>query len=191
MAGLFFCLASAEGAGLFVLPCYNTTQYKRLQRVLYRPCSYTAHAAKQRSGLCRCISSYLSHSTAADTRPTQAAIMPPAQRWSVSQRRNTSSAYPEIPAPRRTLDSSAQPPYYNNVYKGASLLWIHASPAGSRCFPRLAAGDLAPVTGQQSGCTGSVWRPLPGGQSSGGGASGGAEPLTATAASLFGLSPDS
>lgn len=82
----------------------------------------------------------------------------------------------------------------------------HASPAGSapavcgslasaapaegstsRCFQRPAACDLAP--GQQSGRTG--WHPLPGGQSSNRGAAGGAEPLAALAASLFGLSPDS
>lgn len=53
---------------------------------------------------------------------------PAAPRWSVSQRRNTSSTY-QIPAPHRTLYSSAQTAYYNNVYKGARvrrLLWIHA-----------------------------------------------------------------
>lgn len=33
-------------------------------------------------------------------------------------KRNTSSAY-QIPAPRRTLCSSTQPPYYNKVYKSA------------------------------------------------------------------------
>nr|DAE49537.1 MAG TPA: hypothetical protein [Caudoviricetes sp.] len=37
----------------------------------------------------------------------------------------------------------------------------HASPAGSRCFPRPAACNLAP--GQRSGRTGSVWHPPPGG----------------------------
>ena len=82
---------------------------------------------------------------------------PAAPRWSVSQRRNTSSTY-QIPAPHRTLYSSAQTTYYNKVYKGAPLLWIHASPAG---------------------------------QSSSRDRAGGAEPLTATAVSLFGLSPDS
>lgn len=58
--------------------------------------------------------------TAHDTRPTQAAILPPVQRWSVSQRRSTSSAY-QIPVPRRTLYRSAQLPYYNKVYKGAAV----------------------------------------------------------------------
>nr|DAD76648.1 MAG TPA: hypothetical protein [Siphoviridae sp. ctOVO10] len=39
----------------------------------------------------------MSHSNATDTRPTKAAIIPPAPRWSVSQRRSTSSTY-QIPA---------------------------------------------------------------------------------------------
>lgn len=53
LAGIFFCLASAEGAGLLFFPCYNTTPYKRLQWLLYhmcnlyRPCHKTAHTALQ------------------------------------------------------------------------------------------------------------------------------------------------
>lgn len=62
------------------------------------------------------------------------------------------------------------------------------SPAGSRCFLRPATGGLAP--GQRSGRA--VWHPPPGGGSpAAGGAAVGAELLAATAASLFGLSPDS
>ena len=38
---------------------------------------------------------------------------------------NASSAY-QIPPPRRAPYKSAQPHYYNKVYKGAPLLWIHA-----------------------------------------------------------------
>lgn len=116
MAGFFFCLASTR-CRAFILPCYNTVTYKRLQCLLYHPCNYTTSDAKAFTGLYRRFSCGLPHSTAADTRPTQADIMLPAPRWSVSQRRSTSSAY-QIPAPRRTLYSSAHPPYYNNVYKG-------------------------------------------------------------------------
>lgn len=53
MAGLFFCLASVEGAGLLFLPCCNTAPYKRLQCLLcrpfklYRPRYKTAHRALQ------------------------------------------------------------------------------------------------------------------------------------------------
>lgn len=70
----------------FVLPCCNTAQYKRLQRVLRRPRNYTSHAAKQRTRLYRRFSCDFPHSTAANTRPTQTAIIPPAPRWIVSQR---------------------------------------------------------------------------------------------------------
>lgn len=118
LAGLFFCLASAEGAGLLFCPVTiqpHTSVYSAFCRV---NANYTAHAAKQRTWLYRRIPCNPTRSTAHDTRPAKAAIIPPAPRWSVSQRRNTSSTY-QIPAPRRTLHSSAQPRYYNKVYKGA------------------------------------------------------------------------
>ena len=95
-AGFFFCLASAKGAGLLFFPCCNAAPYKRLQRVLFRKCNYTAHAIKQRTGLYKGFSCDYARSTSANTRPTQAAIIPPAPRWSVSQRRSTSSTY-QIP----------------------------------------------------------------------------------------------
>lgn len=101
------------------MSCHNTAAYKRLQRVLPCQCSYTAHAAKQRTGLCRGFSCNLSYSTAHDTRLTQAAIMPPMPRWSVCQRPDALRRY-QIPAPRRTLYRPAQPPYYNKVYKSAA-----------------------------------------------------------------------
>lgn len=154
-AGLFFCLASAEGAGLLFLPCCNTAPYKRLQHVLFRPCNYAAHAAKRLTGLYRGFSCDLSHSTATNTRPTQAAIIPPAPRWSAHTHRDAPHRY-QIPPPRRTLYSSAQPPIiirYIRVRRCAPVMdscqtvqYItdHASPAGSRCFSRPAAGGLAP-----------------------------------------------
>lgn len=134
------------------MPCCNVATRKRLQCVLLRPCNYTTHATKQRTGLYRSFSCGLTHSTAHDTRPTQAAIIPPVPLWNVSQRRSTSSTY-QIPPPRRTLCRSAQPPYYNKVYKGGQCSIPQTVPAaGSRYFPRPAACDLAP--GQQSGRTG-------------------------------------
>lgn len=148
------------------MPCYNTAAHKRSQRVLRRPCSYTANAAKQRTGLYRRFSCDLPHSTAANNRPTQAAIIPPAGRWNSYARPDALHRY-QIPAQRWTLHSLAQPPYYNKVYKGAA----HRKP----CQPGgLQSGTLHPA-----------------GKSSGGGAAGDAEPLAACAASLFGLSPDS
>lgn len=155
----------AHAGGAFILPFCNTAQYKRLQRVLYRLCNYTVNTAKQRTGLYRGVSCHLAYSTAQDTRPTQAAIIPPVPRW--------------------TLDRSTHPPYYNRVYKGAavcSLLWIYTRRCNTlqtmparrrfRRFPRLVLAWHA------SGIMLSSWH-------------GSAEPLTATAVSLFGLSLDS
>lgn len=174
MAGLFFCLTSAEGAGLLFCPTAiqpRTSVYSAFCAV---NANYTTNATKQRTWLYRRFSCGLANSTDADTRPTKADMPPPAPRWSVSQRRNTSSTY-QIPTPPRALYSSAQPPIII-MYMRAQHTANHASPAGSRCFPRPAAGGLAP--GQ------------PGGSVQQQGVAGGAEPLTAIAVSLFGLSPD-
>ena len=88
---------------------------------------YTSHDIKQHTGLYRRFYCDYARSSAANTRPTQAAIIPPAPRWSVSQRPDGLHQY-QIPPPRRTLYRTAQPPYYNKVYKSAAvrLLWIHA-----------------------------------------------------------------
>lgn len=127
MAGLFFCLASAEGAGLLFFPATiqpNTSVYNGFSAI---NAIYTTHITKQRTGLYRRFSGYLTHFAAHDARPTQAAIIPPAPRWSVSQHRNTSSTY-QIPPPRRTLYRPAQPPYYNKVYKGAAVRTLVMDP---------------------------------------------------------------
>lgn len=159
----------------FILPCCNTATYKRLRRVLCCQCSYTAHTTKQRTGLYSGVSCYLPHSTAADARPTQTAIIPHTPRWSVSQRRDAPHRY-QIPTPRRTLCSSTQTAYYNNVYKRVQHTADHASPAGSaptvcRSLASAAPGVPAegsappPVQGQPGGLrsgTGSACRPPPG-----------------------------
>lgn len=143
---------------------------------LYRP------HHKMRTGLCRRFSCDYARSTIHDTRPTQTAIIPHTTRWSTSQRRSASSTY-QIPAPRRMLYRPAQPPYYNNVYKGAPLLWIHARQCSIPQTMQTRRGQLLPSA--------DCWQALhPAGQSSSRSAAGGAEPLAALAASLFGLSPD-
>lgn len=115
-----------HGAGLFFLPCYNTAPHNCLQCVLPCKCNYTAHATKRRTGLYRRFSCDPSHFTAADTRPTQAAIIPPAPRWSVSQRRSTSSAY-QIPTPRPdAVQASTGRPIIIRYIRVRPLLWIHA-----------------------------------------------------------------
>lgn len=119
-------------------------KYKRLQRLLYHPCSYTANTSKQHTELYMGFSCDYTRSTDHDTRPAQAVIIPLAQSWSVSQRRNTSSAY-QIPASCRTLYRSVQPPYYNKVYKSAADC--------KQCQP----GGLRSGTGHRS-----AWHPPPG-----------------------------
>ena len=133
--------------------------------------NYTATMQKAFTGLYRCVSGNLTHFTAYNTRPAKSDITPPAPRWSVSQRRNTSTNTKTQP-PRRTLYRSAQPPYYNKVYKGAAVRTVmdpcpavqhsadHASPAPSTRRGSPAAG---------------AWR----------------NNWRLAAASLFGLSPDS
>ena len=106
--GFYFCPAAAQP---------HTSVYSGFYFINE---SYTTHSAKQRTGLYRRFSSDLPHSADVYTRPTQTAIIPPAQCWSISQYCSTSSAY-QRPAPRRTLYSSAQTAYYNNVYKGAGV----------------------------------------------------------------------
>lgn len=179
MAGFFFCLASTR-CRAFILSLYNTSPYKHLQRVLcrqcklYRPRRKTVHRALQ-------------------------ALFLWLDRWSVSQRRSTSSVC-QIPPSRRTLYRTAQPPYYNKVYKGARVRPCYGSMPNSAAYRR----PCQPGGVSVSTCTGSarrlaIWHrsavrahPPPGGAvQQQVGAAGGAEPLTATAVSLFGLSPDS
>lgn len=105
--------------------------------------SYTINDAKQRTGLYSGFSCDHTRSTAYNTRPTQAAIIPPALHWSVCHRPDALNRY-QIPPPRRTLYRSAQPPYYNNVYKGASLLWIHARQCSKSQTMPARRGQLLP-----------------------------------------------
>lgn len=162
MAGLFFCLASAEGAGLLFCPAViqpRANVYNGLYSVhakLYHPRHKTAHRALR--GLfqlfdvfCRCRVAGASSYTA-----------PPAPRWSVSQRRNISSVC-QIPAPRWTLYRPAQPPYYNKVYKARSCYGSMPASAAYRrpCQPgrsaptvcrSLASADTIPAVQTRRTC---------------------------------------
>ena len=146
----------------FLLPCIDTVQgfyfallqYSPIQSVYSAFCSvnanYTAHAIKQHAELYRRFSRNLYRSAAADTRPTQAAIIPSATRWSVSQRPNALQRIPDTTATPGGCTGQHRPPYYNKVYKAQRCPPVidlcqtvqhttdHASPAGSRYFPRLA-----------------------------------------------------
>jgi hypothetical protein len=182
MAGFFFCLASAEGVGLLFCPAAIQPHTSVYSGFYYVHASYTAIATKQRTEIYRGFSCNLYRSAAADTRPTQAAIIPSATRWSAHTHRDAPHRY-QIPPPRRTLYSSAQPPII--------IRYIRVRPFyGSMPY---SAADRRPCKpGGVSSCRLQIAGTLhPAEQSSSKGTAGGAEPLTATAASLFGLSPDS
>ncbi len=191
-----FLFHPAHAGGAFLLPCiltrcrafflpgYNTDPYKRLQRVLCSQCNYTTHAAKQRTRLYSGFSCDYTHSTAHDTRPTQAAIIPPSGRWRVYTRPDALNQY-RIPLPRLDAVQHSTASYYNKVYKGVqgrALLWINARRCSiSQTMP---ARRLA-VWHQVSGQTGRSGTLHPAEHSSSKGVAGGAKPLTATAVSLF------
>ena len=98
----------------------NIAPYKRLQCVLCCQCNYTAHDAKQHTGLYRGFSSDCTRSTATDTRPTQQAIAPPATRWRAYTRPDALNLY-QIPPPRRTLHRPAQPPIIIRYIRGQTM----------------------------------------------------------------------
>lgn len=189
MAGLFFCLASAEGAGLLFCPIAiqpDTIVYSVF---------CTVHAVipptpqNNAQGFTGAFPS-ICHILCLLSGGASCYAVQPAPLWSVSQRRSTSSAY-QIPTPRRTLYRSAQAAYYNKVYKGAA----HRRPCKPGGVDRWqvlthcqqyrpgapAEGSASPPVQGQPGGVGSSDRS----------AAGGAEPLAATAASFFGLLPDS
>lgn len=151
MAGLFFCLASAEGAGLLFCPVAIPSPYKRLQRVLCRPRKLyrqrfkTAYRALQRLFL--------------RLHP----LNRPRYQTDISGYNTTCDTLERIPAPGRAQqiqDTTATPgrctgqhrppiiiryirrcggaPTVVNPCQTVQHIADHASPAGSRCFQRLA-----------------------------------------------------
>ena len=169
------------------MPCCNTALYKRLRRVLPCQCNYTAHATKQRTRLYSGVPCDCTRLTAHDNRPTQAAIIPPAPRWRAYTRPEALSLYPDTTATPGRCTGQHRPPIIiryirgqtmpaaagqllpcadrwqvlrpAHLLRGQRLHLCRVSPAGSQCFLRPAAGDLAP--GQRS--RRAVWHPLPGG----------------------------
>lgn len=147
---------------------------------------YTASVQKAFTGRYRGVSVNLAHFSGHNTAATQANYAPPAPRWSVSQRRSTSSAKPEIPAPRRTPYRPAQPPIIIRYIRGAQTMPARRSLDVSH-VQRLAIWHRV----NSQGVPGQSGTIHPARQSSSRDAAGGAEPLAACAAALFGLSPDS
>lgn len=171
-AGFFFCLASAEGAGLLFCPYTihpHTSIYSAFCVVHAvippTPQNSTQGFAKAFPVIC----------------PTPAHAIqqehkPPIRRLCSAGGhtvKRCTSTNTQIPAPRRTLYSSKQLPIiirYIRVQRCAPVMnpcqtvqhsADHASPAGFWCFPRPAACGLA--LGQRSERTRPALRPPPGG----------------------------
>ena len=94
--------------------------HKRLQWLFCRPCNYTTKTSKAFTGLYSGFSVDLPHSSARNTAATQAAYIPPAQRWSTHTRPDALHRYPDTTATQGRCTGSAAA-YYNNVYKGAAV----------------------------------------------------------------------
>lgn len=166
MAGLLFCPAEIQP---------HTSVYSTLCII---HAIYTDQTPRPFTGLYSSVSVDFTHSKAHNVANTQTARTPPAPRWRAYRQALHLHRY-QIPPTHWTLYRSAQPPIiirYIRVQHTAN----HASPAGSAptvCGSLASAAPGAPAEG-------SVPPPVPG-------QPGGAEPLAATAAALFGLSPDS
>ena len=129
--------------------------------------NYTAHATKQHTGLYNGFSYDCTRSTTHDNRPAQADIIPLVPRWRAYPCPDALNQY-QTPPPRRDAAQVSTARLLYKVYKrvqgvrllrGQRLHLHRVSPAGSRCFPRPAAGGLAP--GQQSGRAPSTRRGSP------------------------------
>lgn len=89
---------------------FARAQYSPIQAFTARfalSMQFTTHITKQRTGLYNSFSCDCASSTAHDTKPTQAAIIPPVPRWSAYTRQDAPTRYQP---PRGTLHRSAQPP---------------------------------------------------------------------------------
>lgn len=142
------------------------------------------------------VSVNLTHPSAHNTADTQTAYAPPAPHWRAYRQALHLHRY-KIPPPRRTLYRAGQPPIIICIGMGAPVRIVMDPCQAAHLLrgQRLHLYRVSPaavwhrVSGQ--GASGRLGTLYPAEQSSSRGAAGGAEPLTATAVSLFGLSPDS
>ena len=149
MAGLFFCLASAEGAGLLFYPA--TIQ---LYTIVYSGfyiihASYTTHTVKQRTGLYMCFSYYL---------PCFAAAVV----WlCIRLCRTTCATLERITAPQHLQsipDTSAPPGRCATLHSRPIIIrYIRAQHTADRANP--AGSASPPVQGQPGGVS---MLPMPG-----------------------------
>ena len=214
MAGFFFCLASGTVQGFyFVLLQYSRTQAFTAAFItsmqLYSKRCKTAHRALQErfrlfTLFCRrCVAG------------ASAYTAPAATRWSVPQRPDALQHIPDTTVTPGRCTGQHRRPIIIRYIRGCSIPQTMLARRGllplcagrwqvlTRCQQYRpgapAEGSASPPVQSQPG--GVSMLPTPGGlqpgtlhpagHSSGMGAAGGAEPLTASAASLFGLSPGS
>lgn len=202
LAGLFFCLAPAESAGLFFFPGGVSATHKRLPRLFFRPCNYTYKAPKPFTELYRGVSVDLRHSRARNTAATQAAYTPTAPRWRAYPQAQHLHRY-QITPTHRTLYRAEQPPI---------IIWYRGAPVRPVMDPcpevqhsadhASGSGSVHPACIRLASCAGSapgIWRSgclLTGidGQGQRADLAAGGRRRNhwrLAAASLFGLSPDS
>lgn len=164
MAGLFFCLASTRCMA-FIFARRRTSYIQAFTaRFVQSMQSYTTQATKQRTGLYKGVSVNLTHSSAHNTAAAQAAYTPIAPRWRAYHQALHLHRY-QIPPPRWTLHSLAQPPIiirYIRVRRCAPVMdprqavqhnTDHASPAGSSptvCGSLASSAPDAPAEGSTS-----------------------------------------
>lgn len=99
--------------------CFARMQYSPIQA--FTACfavsmNYTTNATKQCAGLYRGFSCDCTRSTAHDTRPTQADIIPSVPRWIAYTRPDALNRY-QIPPPHWDAAQVSAAAYYNKVYK--------------------------------------------------------------------------
>lgn len=191
MTGLFFCLASSEGAGL--LFCSDAIQPHT--SVYSAFCAINAiipptpqNHAQGFTGAFPVIV------------PAKPPTIPDRHKRPLYHLRHA-GAHTRARAPSTDTRTTATPGRCTGQrsrpiiirYIMAQRCACYGSMPDSAAYSRPCQPDgLQSGTGQQSGRTGSAWHTPPGGAvQRQGGVAGGAEPLAALAVSLFGLSPDS
>lgn len=125
MTGLLFCLASVEGAGLLFCPAAiqpHTSVYSAFFAINEVIPPTPQNSTQVFAGA---FPVDLLHSSAHNTAATQTAYAPSAPRWRAYHQAQYLHRY-QIPPPNRDAVQLSTAAYYNKVYKGAPLSWIHA-----------------------------------------------------------------
>lgn len=123
----------------FILPFCNTAPYKRLQRILFRPCSlYRKHCKTAYRALQRLFMRFVPLNRRKYQTDTSGYNTTCTTLERITHARTACTRY-QIPPPRRTLYRSTQPPYCYNVYKGATDL-KPCKPGGVSILPTSGTG---------------------------------------------------